>query len=108
MASRSANVMVRVEPDIKEQAEKVMEKLGLSASTAINMFYRQMIAEQALPFKPQARTHFKALNEMTKQEFDERMAIGYSQAVNGEVRPANDVFEKILEELKQLNRNNQA
>ena len=49
MASRSANVMVRVEPEIKEQAEKIMEQLGLSASTAINMFYHQMIAEQALP-----------------------------------------------------------
>ena len=99
MAARSANVMVRVEPEIKDQAEKVMEKLGLSASTAINMFYRQMIAEQALPFKPKARTHFKPLNEMTKQEFDERMAIGYAQAINGEVRPAEDVFEDLLKGL---------
>ena len=39
MATRSANVMVRVEPEVKEQAEKVMDKLGLSASTAINLFY---------------------------------------------------------------------
>ena len=29
MATQSANVMVRVEPEVKEQAEKVMEKLGL-------------------------------------------------------------------------------
>jgi len=99
MASRSANVMVRVEPEIKEQAEKIMEQLGLSASTAINMFYRQMIAEQALPFKPQTRAHMKSLNEMTKQEFDERMAIGYSQAVNGEGRPANEVFDDLIKGL---------
>ena len=96
MAARSANVMVRVEPDVKAQAEKVMEKLGLSASTAINLFYRQMIAEQALPFKPSTRTHYKALNEMSKEEFDERMAVGYAQAINGEVRPADEVFDELL------------
>ena len=96
MATRSANVMVRVEPAIKSQAESVMEKLGLSASTAINLFYRQMIAEQALPFKPTTHTRFKPLNEMTKQEFDERMAVGYAQAINGEVRPADEVFDELL------------
>ena len=42
---------------------------------------------------------FKPLNEMTRQEFDERMAIGYSQAVNNEVRPAEKVFEESLKEL---------
>ena len=99
MATRSANVMVRVEPEIKDQAEEVMAKLGLSASTAINMFYRQMIAEQALPFKPTVRARFKPLNEMTKQEFDERMAVGYSQAINGDVRPADDVFDELLKGL---------
>ena len=99
MATRSANVMVRVEPEIKEQAEKVMEKLGLSASTAINLFYRQMIAEQALPFQPKVRTHFKPLNEMTRQEFDGRMAIGYAQAINNEVRPADKAFEDLLKGL---------
>ena len=95
MAARSANVMVRVEPDVKEQAEEVMAKLGLSASTAINLFYRQMIAEQALPFRPSTRVHYKTLNEMSKQEFDERMAVGYAQAVNGEVRPADKVFDDL-------------
>lgn len=99
MAVRSANVMVRVEPEVKAQAEKVMEKLGLSASTAINLFYRQMITDQALPFQPSARTHFKALNEMSRQEFDERMAVGYAQAVNGEVRPADEVFAELLKGL---------
>jgi len=99
MATRSANVMVRVEPEVKEQAEKVMDKLGLSASTAINLFYRQMIADQGLPFRPSARTHYKALNEMSKQEFDERMAVGYAQAINGEVRPADEVFDELLKGL---------
>ena len=99
MAARRANVMVRVEPEIKEQAEAVMNQLGLSASTAINLFYRQMIAEQALPFKPSTRRRFKALDEMTREEFDERMATGYAQAMNGHVRPAEEVFADLTREL---------
>ena len=91
--------MVRVEPDVKEKAEMVMEQLGMSASTAINLFYRQMIAEQALPFKPSIARRFKTLDEMSKEEFDDRMAVGYTQAVNGRVRPAKDVFKDLMEDL---------
>ena len=102
MAARSANVMVRVEPEIKEQAEAVMAQLGISASSAISMFYRQMIAEQALPFKPATRGSFKSLNEMTPAEFDARMAVGYTQAINGQVRPAEDVFDDLLKGLQNV------
>ena len=37
MAVRSANVNVRVEPEIKVQAEAILEQLGISASSFINM-----------------------------------------------------------------------
>ena len=39
MAVKSANVVARVEPEIKEKAEAILEALGIPASTAINMFY---------------------------------------------------------------------
>ena len=56
MAARSANVNVRVEPGIKEQAEAILESLGVSASAFINMTYRQVIlrkgiwTENGIPF----------------------------------------------------------
>ncbi len=40
MAARSANVNVRVEPDIKKQAEAILETLGVSVSSFFNMTYR--------------------------------------------------------------------
>ena len=52
MAVKSANVIARVEPDIKEKAEEIMARLGIPASTAINMFYRQIILWNGLPFRP--------------------------------------------------------
>ena len=81
MATRTANVTARVEPEIKEQAEAVMERLGLPVSTAINMFYRQIILWNGLPFRPSVPTNVpKALDEMSKEEFDAAMAIGLEQA----------------------------
>ena len=46
MAARTSNVLARVEPDIKEQAEAVLAQLGVPVSTVINMLYRQIILTQ--------------------------------------------------------------
>ena len=43
MEIKDANVVASVEPDIKERAEKILKRLGIPASTAINVFYRQVI-----------------------------------------------------------------
>ena len=36
---------------------------------------------------------------MSRKEFDERIAVGYSQTINGEVCSANDVFDDVLKYL---------
>jgi DNA-damage-inducible protein J len=48
--SKSAMVRARVEPDLKERAEAMLDQMGLSATTAITLFYRQIIQRRALPF----------------------------------------------------------
>ncbi len=100
MAVKSANVTARVEPEIKEQAEAIMAKLGIPASTAINMFYRQVILWNGMPFRPSIPMNRpKALNELTREEFDSRMAKGLAQAKAGQSAPADEVFDRILGEL---------
>lgn len=49
--AKSANLYARIEPEIKEQAEKILSTLGISASNAINMFYKQIILQRGLPFE---------------------------------------------------------
>lgn len=101
MAAKTANVTARVEPDIKEQAEAIMEQMGVSVSTAINMFYRQIIVQNGLPFRPTASVKVpKAYDEMTKEEFDAKMAIGYKQAINDESIPVDEAFEKLIGEIE--------
>ena len=51
MTTKSSNLYVRIEPNIKMQAEKILTTLGISSSSAINMFYNQIILRKGLPFE---------------------------------------------------------
>ncbi len=48
--SKSAMVRARVEPKLKHDAESLFEQLGLSATQAITLFYRQVALRGGLPF----------------------------------------------------------
>ena len=37
---------------VKEAATMLLERMGIDQTTAIDMFYRQIIAERGLPFQP--------------------------------------------------------
>ena len=41
--ARTANVFARVEPELKEQAESVLDQLGIPMSNAVGMFLRQIV-----------------------------------------------------------------
>ena len=63
---------VRVDKNLKEQATELYNDLGLSLSSAINMFLRQSVRENGLPFKPQ-RTRCKSEIELAVEEADQIM-----------------------------------
>lgn len=48
---RTAMIRARTQPALKAEAEATFEKLGLSPSTAINLFYRQVVEHRGLPFE---------------------------------------------------------
>lgn len=41
---------IRIDPDVKEQANEVFEELGLSMSAAVNIFLRAVIRHKGMPF----------------------------------------------------------
>ncbi len=47
---RAAMIRARTELDVKKKAEAIFEKLGLNATGAVNMFYRQVILQKGIPF----------------------------------------------------------
>lgn len=101
MAIKSSNVAARVEPELKEKAEGILSNLGIPASTAINMFYRQIVLWNGLPFRPCMPTKSpKSRSEMTDDEFNARMAIGYAQAQVDQSAPADEVFTRLIGEIE--------
>jgi len=103
MSLKSSNVTARVEPEIKEQAEAILSRLGISASSGINMFYRQIILWNGLPFRPSVpSTEPKALDEMRKEEMDMKLSRAMLQSHRGEGLSADDYFNSLREELVSL------
>lgn len=100
MATKSANVLARVEPEIKEQAESIMSQLGLPASVVINALYKQIIMTKSIPFSLSLPKEPTTLDSMTNEEFNAIMEKGLSQAKNDISYPVADVFANLRQELK--------
>ena len=45
------NLTIRIDENIKREAENLFNKIGMNMSVAINMFFRQALREQAIPFE---------------------------------------------------------
>lgn len=87
MATKTANVLARVEPDVKEQAEAIMAKLGVPASTVINMLNKQIIMTRSIPFSLSIPNAPIARDEMDATTFDTMMQEGLAQAKAGQGVP---------------------
>ena len=48
--ARTATIYARVEPELKEQAEAVLDRLGIPMSNAVGMFLRQVVMQRGIPF----------------------------------------------------------
>lgn len=96
MATKTANVTARVNPEIKQQAEKVLEQLGIPVSVLIDSLYRQIIMNNGIPYSLTVRT-LQTRDTMTDAQFEAMMTKGLSQAKNGEGMSAADAFERLEE-----------
>ena len=48
---KNVNVTLRVDEDLKKQADVLFSELGLNLTTAFNIFLRQSVREQQIPFQ---------------------------------------------------------
>ena len=69
-----ANISFRTDDETKEQAAKLFRDLGLDMSTAINMFLKQSIASNGIPFTPRREPH---ANVIARAEADARTGASF-------------------------------
>ena len=97
--AKSANLYARIEPEVKEQAEAILSALGIPASNAITMFYKQIILQRGLPFDVKLPEHPLDVSRMTAEQMDTELEKGYAQMKAGQVIPAKQAFDELRGEL---------
>ena len=84
--TKSEMIRARVEPDLKQEAETVFAKLGLSTTQAITLFYKQVTLQQALPFAvkiPNAETRETLQNAYDGEDLTEYESLDALKAAHG-------------------------
>ncbi len=98
---KTTNIFARVEPEVKEQAEIVLNKLGIPMSNAVNIFLRQIVLQNGLPFAVKL-THHKplAFEDLTTEDFNNEIEKGFNDLKAGRVVSAEKVAERITKEYR--------
>lgn len=89
---KDSTVSARVENNIKNEAEEILQKLGVPVSVVINSLYRQIIYHHGVPFSLTVPADPKTIDTISKIEFNAMLQHSYKQALAGEGRPIEDVF----------------
>ena len=95
---KSASVNVRINENIKQHAESILEDLGLSRAVAIDLFYRQIILHKGLPFDLKLNTPPLSTSDFTPSELENILSRGVEESNNGNGRSAKEFFATLLEE----------
>ena len=90
--SGQINVNIRMDKDVKEQADKLFKELGFNFTTAINAFVKQSLRERAMPF------HIKA-----DAPIDGHMAL-ITASHSAQVQSAQNGVERVLINAKAVRR----
>ena len=99
MATKTANVTARIHPDIKEQAEAILDRLGIPVSVFIDMTYRQVIMRDGVPFSLDIPDKLVTRDSITQAEFDTMMQTGLAQAKKNDSVSVDEAFNQLKSEI---------
>lgn len=71
--NKTSNIYIRIEPEVKKEAEEILSRLGIGASLAVNMFYKQIILHQGMPFDvviPSSKNDKKVISQTIENKVD--------------------------------------
>ena len=68
------SMSIRLDSEVKEQAQQVFNNLGMDMTTAINIFLRQAIQYQGLPFDVRLDENRKLLQVLTDLDQNRNMS----------------------------------
>ena len=97
MANTSA-VYARIDTNLKEDAEEILSRLGISPSSAIQMLYRQVVLTKGLPFLPRLTQKPVAIGGMSREQLDLELQKGLDSMKHGKAYTEKEVGDMLAEE----------
>ena len=76
----SVNVTIRMDANDKAQVEKLFSEFGLTMNAAFNMFVKQALREQSIPFKITKNTEIQYMDRKTLMELSKKSDKKYHKA----------------------------
>lgn len=95
MANKST-ICVNIDTELKNSAESILTKFGISPSTAIQMFYSQIVLNKDLPF-PYSK--LATLDTMIREQLDQELEKGINSIKAGNVYTVDEVDEMFAKEM---------
>ena len=94
--SVSTDLHIRIDQQLKSEAEAVFDDLGISPASAVSIFYKQVVMHGGFPF--QVVKHYRnapELDGMTPAEIKAELQKGMDDYSDGRVKTVDDVFAKM-------------
>lgn len=97
--AKTTNLYIRIEPELKEQAEAVLDQLGIPVSNAINIFLKQVVMHRGIPFDIKLPDQKPIMmSELTDEGISIELEKGYKDYADGKMRAAEESFEDLYKE----------
>ena len=92
---KDSTVSARVENEVKEAAEAILDRLGIPVSVVINSLYRQIIFNNGIPFSMTVPKEPATMDSLIENELNQKLYHSYLQSVIGEGKPIEKVLDNI-------------
>lgn len=90
----TTNITMRIDEELKAQAEKLFSELGLNMSSAFTIFAKQAVREQGIPFEISMRTP----NAETMAAIEEVRQMKQNPSLGKAYTDVDEMMKELLEE----------
>lgn len=87
---KTTTLNVRLDPELKDQAESILGQLGIPLSNAVNIFLKQVVMQRGIPFDVKLPASKPLIvSELTEKELNEELEKGYADFVHENTKSAS-------------------
>lgn len=95
--ANTATVYARIEPQLKADVDKILENLGVTPSSLIQMLYSQIKLTNGIPFEVKMPKRNIFIDDLTNDELNYELLKGINDIKNGDIKTSEEV-DMILKE----------